>query len=95
MGEKFVENDFFKDFRQKWKVTNVAVVFQKVYVRWWLFQTSFDDGCLQITWYNASGERCVDDIRDGRQEDVKVFIKKRGGKGIEFTRLGRCTVDDF
>ena len=31
--------------------------------------------------------RCVDDVRDGRQEDVKVFIKKRGGNGIEFTRL--------
>ena len=29
----------------------------------------------------------------GRQEDVKVFIKKRGGNGIKFTRLGRCTVD--
>ena len=37
--------------------------------------------------------RCVDDDRDGRQEDVKVFIKKRGGNGIKFTRLGRCTVD--
>ena len=36
-----------------------------------------------------------DDFRDGRQEDVKVFIKKRGGNGIMFTRLGRCTVDYF
>ena len=26
-------------------------------------------------------------------EDVKVFIKRRGGNGIEFTRLGVCTVD--
>ena len=26
-------------------------------------------------------------------EDVKVFIKTRGGTGIEFTRLGVCTVD--
>ena len=34
-----------------------------------------------------------DDVRDGRQEDVKVFIKKRGGNGIKFTRFGRCTVD--
>ena len=25
-------------------------------------------------------KRCVDDVRDGRQEDVKVFIKERGGK---------------
>ena len=32
-------------------------------------------------WYNASGKRCVDDVRDGRQEDVKVFIKKRVGMG--------------
>ena len=47
---------------------------------------------LQVTWYNASGKRCVDDVRDGRQEDVKVFTKKRGGDGIKFTRLGRCTV---
>ena len=46
-------------------------------------------------WYNASGKRCVDDVRDGRQEDVKVFIKKRGGNGIKFTRLGRCTVAYF
>ena len=32
-------------------------------------------------WYNASGKRCVDDVRDGRQEDVTVFIKKCGGMG--------------
>ena len=55
----------------------------------------FDDGSLQITWYNASGKRCVDDVRDGRQEDVKDFIKKHGGNGIKFTRLGRCTVGYF
>ena len=36
---------------------------------------------IQITWYNASGKRCVADVRDGRQEDVNVFIKKRGGNG--------------
>ena len=46
-------------------------------------------------WYNASGKRCVDDVDDGRQEDVKVFIKKCCGNGIEFARLGRCTVDYF
>ena len=34
-----------------------------------------------------------DDVRDGRQEDVEGFIKKRGGNGIKFTRLGRSTVD--
>ena len=38
---------------------------------------------------------CVDDVHDGWQEDVKVVIKKRGGNGIEFTRLGRWTVDYF
>ena len=51
------------------------------------FSTGFDDGCLQIRWYNASGKRCVDDVRNGRQEDVKVFIKKRDGNGIKFIRL--------
>ena len=60
------------------------------------FQERFYDGCLQITWYNASGKRCVADVRDGRQEDVNVFIKKCGGNGIKFTRLtGRCTVHYF
>ena len=33
-------------------------------------------------------KRCVDDVLDGQQENVKVFIKKHGGNGIEFTRLG-------
>ena len=50
MGEKFVENDLFKDFGQKWKVRNGAVVFQKTFVKWWLFQLRFEDGSLQITW---------------------------------------------
>ena len=95
MGEKFVENDFFRDFGQKWKVRNGTVVFQKMFIRRWLFQQRFDNGCLQIIWNNASGKRCVNDVRDGRQEDVKVFIKKRGANGIKFTRLGRCTVDYF
>ena len=54
------------------------------------FQQRFDEGNLRITWYNGSGKRCVDDVRDGRQEDDKVFIKKRGENGIKFTRLGRC-----
>ena len=71
-----MENDFFKEFGQKWKVRNGTVVFQKIFVKGWLFQQRFDDGCLQM-WYNASGKRCVDDVRDGRQEDVKVFIKKQ------------------
>ena len=57
-------------------------------------QQRFDNGSLQITWYNASGKRCVDDVRGGRQDDVKVFVK-RGGNGIEFTRLGGCAVDYF
>ena len=95
MGEKFVENNSFKDFGQKQKVRNGAVVFQKIFVRWWHFQKRFDDGCLHITWYNASGKRCVDDVHYGRQEDVKVFTKKHGGNGIKFTRLGRWTADDL
>ena len=33
MREKFVENDFFKNFGQKWKVRNVTVVFQKIFVK--------------------------------------------------------------
>jgi len=90
-----VENDFFKDFGQKWKVINGTLVFQKIFVKRWLFQERFDEGSLQITWYNASGKRCVDDVRDGRQEDVKVFIKKCGWNGIKFTSLGGCTVDYF
>ena len=39
--------------------------------------------------------RCVGDVRDGRQEDVKVFIKKRGGNEIEFRSHDRCTVYYF
>ena len=41
------------------------------------------------------GKRCVDNVCDGQHEDDKVFMKKCGGNGIEFTRLGRCTVDYF
>ena len=33
MGEKFVENDFFKEFGLKRKVRNGTVVFQKVFVK--------------------------------------------------------------
>ena len=29
IGEKFVENDFFKDFGQKCKIGNGTIVFQK------------------------------------------------------------------
>ena len=29
-----------------------------------VFFDRFDDSSLQITWYNASGKRCVDDVRD-------------------------------
>ena len=87
MREKFVENDFFKDFRLKWKIRNGAAVFQKIFVKWWLFQQRFNDGSLQITWYNASGKRCVD-----RQDHVKLFIKKHGGNAIKFTIPGRWTV---
>ena len=30
MGEKFVENDFFKNFGQKWMVRNGTVVFERI-----------------------------------------------------------------
>ena len=33
IGERFVENNFFKDFGQKWKVRNGTVVFQKIFVK--------------------------------------------------------------
>ena len=29
----FVENNYFEDFGQKWKVRNGSVVFQKVFVK--------------------------------------------------------------
>ena len=48
-----------------------------------------------MTWHNVSGKRYVDDVRDGRQEDVKVLIKKCGGNGFEFTRVGGCTIEYF
>ena len=38
-----------------------------------------------------------DDVRDGQQEDVKVFIKKRGGNGIKsvsYTHLTLPTTGD-
>ena len=37
-------------------------------------------------------KRCVDDVRDGQQEDVKVFMKTRGENRIEFARLDWYTV---
>ena len=55
--------------------------FKRFFFKWWLFQQRFDNGSLQITWYSASGKSYVDDVYDGRQEDVKVFIKKHGGNG--------------
>ena len=69
--------------------------FKIFFFKWWLFQQRLENGSLQITWYSASGKSYVDDVHDGRREDVKVFIKKRGGNGIKFTRLGRCTVYYF
>ena len=54
MGKKFAENDFFKDFGQKWKVRTGTVVFQKIIMSSDGF--SVNDGCLQITWYNAATE---------------------------------------
>ena len=68
------------------------VVFQKIFVKRWLFQQAFYNCSLQTTWYNASSKRCVDDVGDGQQEDVKIVIQKCGGDGIEFTRFHRCTL---
>ena len=80
MKDKFVENDFFKEFGQKWKVRNGAVVFQQMLSSDDFFNR-YDDGNLQITWYSASDKRRVD-VCDGQQEDVKVF---KEGIWIEFT----------
>ena len=45
------------------------------------FFNRYDDGSFPITWYNASGKRCVD-VCDGQQEDIKVF---KEGIWIDFT----------
>ena len=42
MGEMFVENDFFKNYGQKWKVRNGTVVFQKIFVKWFLGDFNID-----------------------------------------------------
>ena len=63
-----MDNDFFKDFGQKWKVRHGVMFFQKLFVKQWVFsmdlcqvmggfQQRFDDGSLQIMWYSASGKR--------------------------------------
>ena len=39
MGEKFVENAVFKDFGQKWKVRNGAIVFSKDFCQVMIFST--------------------------------------------------------
>ena len=57
MGEKFVKNYFFKKLGQKWKVRDGAVVFQKILVKWWLFQQGFYNCSIQIMWYNYSSKR--------------------------------------
>ena len=44
---------------------------------------SFSAG-LTIAVFRSRGKRCVD-VRDGRQENVKVFTKKRGGNEIAIT----------
>ena len=90
-----MKNDFFKDFRQKWKIRDGAVVFQKIFVKLCLFQQGFYNCSLQTTWYNARIKRCVDDVGDDRQEDVKIVIQMCGGDGIEFTRSRRCTLNYF
>ena len=52
---EFCGEPLFQGFWTEMKARNGAVVFQKIFVKWWLFQKRFDDGCLQIMWYNASG----------------------------------------
>ena len=44
---------------------NGAVVFFKRFLLSDGFFNRSDDDSLQITWYNASGKRCVDNVRDG------------------------------
>ena len=60
---------------------------------------AFSTGVLQLQSsdyvYNASSKRCVDDVGDGRQEDVKIVIQKCGRDGIKFTRFHGCTLDYF
>ena len=43
----------------------------------------------------CSRKRCVDDVGDGRQEDVKIVMQKCGGDGIKFTKFRRCTLNYF
>ena len=55
----------------------------------------FNRGLTTAVFRSRGTVRVVrDDVRDGRQQDVMVFIK-RGGNEIKFTRLGGCTVDYF
>ena len=36
------------------------------------FNRGLTTAVFRSEWCNASNKRCVDDVRDGRQEDVKV-----------------------
>ena len=57
MGEKFMENYFFKDFRKKWKVTNGTVVLRK-----FLLSDSFFNRVLTVTVFRSRGTMSV--VRD-------------------------------
>ena len=85
-----MENDFFKDFGQNRRLENIngTVVFQLFFFFFFFFFScaGFFNSRLTMAVFRSRGtvpvviKRCVDDVRDGRQEDVKVFIKERGGK---------------
>ena len=68
MGEKFVENDFFKNFGQKWKVRNGMVVFQKIFVKWWL------ELVLQAPWARTSRAPCPRDGACSRRDKTPDLV---------------------
>ena len=71
MGEKFVENDCFKDFGQKWKVRNGTVVVQK-----FLSSDSFFNRGLTMTVFRSRGTIPV--VRDVLM--MFVMVGKRMSK---------------
>ena len=63
-----MENDFFKDFGQKWKVRNGTVVFQKM-----LSSDSFFNKGLTMTVFRSRGTMPV--VRDVLM--IFVMVRKR------------------
>ena len=66
-----MENDFFKDFRKKWKVTNGTVVFQK-----FLLSDSFFNRGLTVTVFRSRDTMSV--VRDVLM--MFVMVGKRMSK---------------